>query len=161
MSAHLERPVPGCWLLDHGVGVDRDRLTLRLANWLAEIPRSAELVEAFCARQGVGASAIFAINVSLEELLANTMSYGYADDGDHEIVVQVWREDGDVVIDIADDARGFDPTGVAPPDLDAPLEERPIGGLGIHLVRGMMDRMEYRHDGQRNRVRLRKRITPG
>jgi len=140
--------------------VDRDRLTLRLTNRLAEIPRSAALVEAFCARQGVASSAIFAINVSLEELLANTMSYGYADDREHEIVVQIWREDADLVVDIADDARGFDPTRVAPPDLGAPLDERPIGGLGIHLVRSMMDGMEYRHDGQQNRVRLRKRITP-
>ena len=140
--------------------MDRDRLKLRLTNRLSEIPRSAELVEAFCAGHGVASSAIFAINVSLEELLANTISYGYADDGNHEILVQVWREDADVVIDIADDARGFDPTRAAPPDLAAPLNERPIGGLGIYLARSMMDGMEYRHDGQQNRLRLRKRITP-
>jgi anti-sigma regulatory factor (Ser/Thr protein kinase) len=147
-------------MYEHGVGVDPDRLTLRLTNRLSEISRSAEQVEAFCARQGMASSAIFAINVSLDELLANTMTYGYADDRDHEIVVQIWREDADLVIDIADDARAFDPTRVAPPDLDAPLDERPIGGLGIHLVRNMMNGMEYRHDGQQNRVRLRKRITP-
>jgi serine/threonine-protein kinase RsbW/sigma-B regulation protein RsbU (phosphoserine phosphatase) len=147
-------------MYEHGVGVDPDRLTLRLTNRLSEIPRSAELVQAFCARQGVASSAIFAINVALEELLANTMSYGYVDDREHEIVVQIWREDADLVIDIADDARPFDPTQVAPPDLDAPLDERPVGGLGIHLVRNMMDRMDYRGDGQHNRVRLRKRIAP-
>jgi anti-sigma regulatory factor (Ser/Thr protein kinase) len=140
--------------------VDRDRLTLRLTNRLAEIPRSAELVAAFCARQGLASSVNFVINVSLEELLVNTMSYGYADDRDHEIVVQIWRQDADLVIDITDDARPFDPTGVAPPDLDAPLNGRPIGGLGIHLVRNMVDRMEYRYDGRQNRIRLRKRITP-
>ena len=140
--------------------MDQDRLTLRLTNRLSEITRSAELVDGFCAQQGIASSAIFAINVSLEELLANTMSYGYADDRDHEIVVQLWREGADLVIDIADDARQFDPTGVAPPDLDAPLDERPIGGLGIHLVRNMVDRMEYRYDGRQNRVQLRKRITP-
>ena len=88
------------------------------------------------------------------------MAYGYADDREHEIVVQIRCEDADLVIDIADDARPFDPTRVAPPDLHAPLEERPIGGLGIHLVRSLMDGMEYRHDGRRNLVRLRKRITP-
>ena len=140
--------------------MDLERLTLHLTNRLSEIPPSAERIKAFCTRQGVASSAIFAINVSLEELLSNTMSYGYADDRDHEIVVQIWREDADLVIDIADDARGFDPTQVAPPDLDGPPDQRPIGGLGIHLVRNMMDRMEYRRDGQQNRLLLRKRIVP-
>ncbi len=140
--------------------MDHDGLTIRLTNRLAEIPRSAELVDAFCARQGVASSVGFAINVSLEELLGNTMAYGYADDREHEIVVRIWLEDVDLVIDIADDARPFDPTAATPPDLDVPLEQRAIGGLGIQLVRGMMDGIEYRHDGQQNRVRLRKRIPP-
>jgi anti-sigma regulatory factor (Ser/Thr protein kinase) len=139
--------------------VEHVGLTLRLANRLAEIPRIAELVDAFCARQGVASSLGFAINVSLEELLGNTMAYGYGDDREHEIVVRIWREDSYLVIDIADDARPFDPTAVAPPDLNLPLEERPIGGLGIQLVRGMMDSVEYRHDGMRNHIRLRKRIA--
>jgi serine/threonine-protein kinase RsbW len=158
MLAHLEGPASGGCHYDHGVGVEHDGLTLRLANRFAEIPRSAELVDAFCAQQGVASSVGFAINVSLEELLANTMAYGYADDREHEIVVRIWREDADLVVDIADDARPFDPTAAAPPDLDVPLAERSIGGLGIELVRGMMDGMEYRHDGRQNRVRLRKRI---
>jgi serine/threonine-protein kinase RsbW len=139
--------------------VDHNRLTLLLTNRPSEIPRAAERVEAFCARHDIAPAVGFAINVSLEELLANTMSYGYEDDGEHEIVVQIWREDVDLVIEIADDARPFDPTRAAPPNLDGTLEERPIGGLGIHLVRNMMDRMEYRRDGQRNRVMLRKRIV--
>jgi anti-sigma regulatory factor (Ser/Thr protein kinase) len=139
--------------------VQHDGLTLRLANRLAEIPRSANLVDAFCARQGVASSVGFAINVSLEELLGNTIAYGYGDDREHEIVVRIWREDAELVIDIVDDARPFDPTTVAAPDLNLPLEERPIGGLGIQLVRGMMDSVEYRHDGMQNHIRLRKRIA--
>lgn len=138
--------------------MDHEGLTLRLTNCIAEIPRSAELVDAFCARQGMASSVGFAINVSLEELLANTMAYGYGDDHEHEIVVRIWRDDADLVVEIADDARPFDPTVVASPDLTAPLAERPIGGLGIQLVRSMMDHMEYRHDGRQNRVRLRKHI---
>ena len=158
MSADLEGPVSRGCQDDHGVGVEHDRLTLRLANRVAEIPRSAAQVDGFCAQQGVAASVGFAINVSLEELLGNTIAYGDADDGAHEIVVTIWREAGDFVIDIVDDARPFDPTAVAPPDLDVPLAQRAIGGLGIELVRGMMDGLEYQREGQRNRVRLRKRI---
>jgi anti-sigma regulatory factor (Ser/Thr protein kinase) len=99
--------------------------------------------------------------VSLEELLGNTMTYGYTDDLCHQIAVEIWREDADLVIDIGDDGRPFDPTQAAPPDLSLSLAERPIGGLGIQLVREMMDHMEYRYDGQRNCVRLRKRVMPG
>jgi anti-sigma regulatory factor (Ser/Thr protein kinase) len=150
----------GCCHSDPRGCVNQDRLTLRLTNRISEIPRSAELVEAFCDRHELTSKISFAINVSLEELLANTMSYGYADDRDHEIVVEIRRDDPDLVIDIADDARPFDPTQVAPPDLHGSLKERAIGGLGIHLVRNMMDEMEYRYDGKQNLVRLRKRIAP-
>jgi anti-sigma regulatory factor (Ser/Thr protein kinase) len=138
--------------------VDHDRLTLRLTNSLAELPRSAEAVDAFCVRHDIASSVGFAINVSLEELLSNTMAYGYDDDGSHEIIVRIWRDDADLVVDLTDDARPFDPTRFPPPDLETPLLEREIGGLGIHLVRRMMDHMEYRRDGQQNHVRLRKRI---
>ncbi len=141
--------------------MDHDRLSMRLTNDISEIPRSAKAVEAFCARHDIAASVIFAINVSLEELLGNTMTYGYTDDLCHQIAVEIWREDADLVIDIGDDGRPFDPTQAAPPDLSLSLAERPIGGLGIQLVREMMDHMEYRYDGQRNRVRLRKRVMPG
>ena len=141
--------------------MDHDRLSIRLANHLSEIPRIAKAVETFCGRYGIAASAIFAINVSLEELLGNTMTYGYTDDLCHQIAVEIWRDDADLVIDIADDAKPFDPTRVAPPDLSLSLAERPVGGLGIQLVREMMDQVEYRYHGQRNWVRLRKRVAPG
>jgi serine/threonine-protein kinase RsbW len=140
--------------------VHQDRLTLHLINQLTEIPRSAALVEAYCRQHGVTAETVFAITVSLEELLANTIAYGYADDGAHEIMVQIWRVDARVWVEIADDARPFDPTQVLAPDLDAPLEMRSVGGLGIHLVRELMDDLAYWHADGRNHVRLCKHLTP-
>ena len=69
--------------------------------------------------------------------------YGPAGSGRHTVVVE-----------IVDSGRAFDPTSLVSPDTAAGLEERPIGGLGIHLVRTMVDGMEYRREGSRNLLNL-------
>jgi anti-sigma regulatory factor (Ser/Thr protein kinase) len=136
------------------------QLTLRLANQLTEIPRSAELVEAFLRTHGVAPGVISTANLCLEELVANTIAYGYGDTAPHEIEVQLAWDGATLVIDIADDGKPFDPTLAPVPDVGAALEDRPIGGLGIHLVRTLMDEVAYRREGGRNRVRLCKRLSP-
>jgi serine/threonine-protein kinase RsbW len=139
--------------------VDQDRLTLHLTNQLAEIPRSAMLVEAYCEQRGVAPAIVFSINVSLEELLANTITYGYDDDRPRAILVEIWHAEGQLWVEVTDDARPFDPTQVPSPDLDAPLEQRSVGGLGIHLVREMMDDLAYWHADGSNHVQFRKRLA--
>ena len=137
------------------------RLNLHVANRLTEIARLADRVTAFCAEHDVSDAVAFRINLALEEVLTNTINYGYADDAMHEIAVEL-RQTGDcVTVEIDDDARPFDPTQAATPDLSAPLEQRRIGGVGIHFVRTMMDEVRYRRDGNRNRLTLVKRLTPG
>lgn len=137
----------------------RESLTLSLTNELPEIAILAERIEAFCAAHGLPAEVEHAINLSLDELLTNTISYGYDDAGEHRIDVSL-RLDGDAVtIEVADDGAPFDPFGVPEPDIDAALEDRAIGGLGVFLVKQMMDRFEYRRDGGRNIVTLTKRTS--
>lgn len=140
-----------------------DRLTVRIVNDLAEIARLAGIVETYCADRGIPESCAFKVNLALEELLANTIAYGYADAKRHEIELEIVRENGDLVIEMTDDALAFDPLQAPPPDLDAPLEERPIGGLGIHFARTALDAIAYRRDNGRNRLTLRKHIgsAPG
>lgn len=144
----------------HRDSVTHDQLTLHLTNRLTEIPRGAALIRAFCARLGVADTVANAVNLAVEELLANTIAYGYGDTADHEIVVRLWREETELVIDLTDDGGPFDPTTVPTPDLSAPLEARRVGGLGIHLVRSLMDRIAYRRDGALNCITLRKTIVP-
>ena len=136
-----------------------DRLNFKVANRLSEIAPLAGRVSAFCAERRVSESVAFRINLAIEELLTNTIKYGYADQGAHEIVIELQQSGDRVTVEIVDDGKPFDLTQVPTPDLDAPVEQRAIGGLGLHFVRTMMDEVRYCRDGSRNRVTLVKRTT--
>jgi serine/threonine-protein kinase RsbW len=138
-----------------------DRLILRIANDVAELSRVAESVDRYCDENGVPADAAFNINVVLEELLMNTISYGFTDAKPHEIEVTIVKGRETITVEISDDGQAFDPLQAAAPDLNAPLAERRIGGLGIHFVKTLMDTVEYRHADGRNHVILGKRIVSG
>jgi anti-sigma regulatory factor (Ser/Thr protein kinase) len=139
--------------------VSDERLHLRIVNDLAELTRVAESIDEFCA--GLGAAGLaFKLNIALEELLTNTISYGYGDDARHEIDIDIAREGETLVAALSDDARQYDPLNAPPPDLDSAIEDRRIGGLGVHLVKTMMDDVAYAYRDGRNHVTLRKKIVP-
>ena len=133
-------------------------LTVRLTSRLEEIGRLAEAVEAFGAAHQLPDAVVFAFNLSLDEVVTNVISYAFADVQDHPIDVRL-RLEGDVLeAEVTDAGQPFNPIDVPTPDLDAPIDERRIGGLGIHIVREMMDTLEYAREGDRNILRLRKRV---
>lgn len=136
-----------------------EQLSLRIANDLAELPRVAESIDDFCAAHDLPADCAFKLNIALEELLTNTISYGFDDARPHEIAITVARAGDEIVAEISDDARPFDPLNAPPPDLDSTIEERRIGGLGVHLVKTLMDKVAYAYRDGRNRVTLHKRIA--
>jgi serine/threonine-protein kinase RsbW len=138
--------------------VSDNQLILAVADKLSELPRVAGLVEAFCADAGIPPALSYHINLALEELLTNTISYGFDEGAGHAIEVRIRIEGDEVVIELADNARPFDPTKAAAPDLDASIEDRLVGGLGVYLVKTVMDEVQYRRDGGRNRVTLKKRL---
>ena len=135
-----------------------ERLELRIASDLAELSRVANSIDEFCANLAIPASCTFKLNVALEELLTNTISYGYDDGRVHQIALSVARQGNTLVTEISDDARAYDPLQAPPPDLDSAIEERRIGGLGVHLVKTLMDEVTYVYRDGRNHVTLRKRI---
>jgi anti-sigma regulatory factor (Ser/Thr protein kinase) len=139
-------------------GVSDERLKLRIVNDLAELSRVAESIDEFCANQAIPVACAFQLNVALEELLTNTISYGYDGDGRHEIAIDIARAGEMIVIELSDDAREYDPLKAPPPDLDSAIEDRRIGGLGVHLVKTMMDDVSYAYRDGRNHVTLRKKI---
>lgn len=136
--------------------VDIATLELSLKNDLSELAVAAEHIDRFCAANGLPSGVAFAVNLSVDELLTNTIRYGYADGGARRIDMTVRLEGGVLAIELADDARPYDPTLVPYPDLDAPIEERPVGGLGVHFVREKMDGFSYRRAEGRNIVTLTK-----
>src|SRR5215472_5167255 len=102
-----------------GTRVSERQLKLRIANDLAELSRVAESVDEYCAGLGLPPGCAFKLNVAIEELLTNTISYGYDDSGRHEIAIDITREGETIVTELSDDARPFDPLNAPPPDLES------------------------------------------
>ena len=128
---------------------DGASLEISLVNDLREIAGVAAKIDEFCAARGLAAQLAYAVNLAIEEILTNTISYGYDDDDPHRIELILRLEPGALVVVTVDDSRAFDPSQVEPaPDLQSSLEERAPGGLGLFLVQQMMDEVEYqRRDG--------------
>lgn len=126
-----------------------------IENSLADFGRFAAELDHFLAEAGIGPEVSSHINLSVEELITNTISYGYPDGRAGQIR---FRLDPAEPIDIliTDDADPFDPFSAAEPDLGASLDDRAIGGLGVFFVKQFMDSFEYAAQAGGNSVRLRK-----
>ena len=134
---------------------------ITLRTDLSELTALAAFVERFAAAEALPADVAFQLNLVLEELVTNTVAHGYAAGAGGSIRVRLERC-GDVVeADLVDQGLAFDPRSLPPPPLDAPLAERPIGGLGVYLVRQFVDELDYRREDGSNHLRLRKRVRPG
>ena len=139
--------------------MNEETLEISLVNDLREIARVAAQIDEFCASQDLTSEVAFAVNLALDEILTNTISYGYDDDEPHRIEITVRPEAEALVIVIVDDSAAFDLSNAPPPDIETPLEDRPLGGLGLFLVHQMMDSVEYRREEERNIVTLKKNKT--
>jgi anti-sigma regulatory factor (Ser/Thr protein kinase) len=130
---------------------------LRLEPLLSEIPRLIEWVEARCAATGVAGEVAMKLALVLEEAVANVIHHGLpGSPPPHRITVRLDIGADSVAAEVIDNGRPFDPTGTPPPDLLLPLEQRQPGGLGIHLMRELMDGLDYRRSGDSNILRLHK-----
>ena len=123
---------------------------IALRNDRKEVARLGLLAEQFGADNGLSTDDVLAINLVLDEIVINVIAHGYDDDAEHLIHVRLGRKDQTVTVEVEDDGRPFNPLDLPTPNFDLPLEERPIGGLGVHIVRSMMDTVDYRRDGDRN-----------
>jgi anti-sigma regulatory factor (Ser/Thr protein kinase) len=134
------------------------RLSIVLANKPIEIVRLVELVEAFTQEHGVPSDAAYAMTLSLDEMAANSIRHAYADGGDRPVWIELVLADGELRASVTDEGPPFNPLLAEAPDLSLPIEERGIGGLGIHIVRTMMDGVDYERAGNRNIVSMHKAV---
>ena len=137
-----------------------DPLMLILANRMSEIERLSAEVDRFGADHDLHDETLFQLQLVLDELVSNVIKYAYSDGGDHEILVRIEADDGGWQAEIRDSGKAFDPLKAAPPLLDAAIEDRPIGGLGIHIVLSMMDSVTYRREDGCNVLTVRKNAHP-
>jgi anti-sigma regulatory factor (Ser/Thr protein kinase) len=126
---------------------------------LAEIARLAGQVEGFGVNNNIEPCHISNINLALDELITNTISYGYDDNKEHEIIIDMRLAESEIVVQVQDDGKPFNPLDMPDPDLGLELDQRPAGGLGIYLVRTMMDQVEYERRGNQNIITMRKRLV--
>lgn len=137
--------------------------TVALKNDLVELERLSSVVEEFGKRHGVPTTALFDLHLALDEILTNVVSYGYDDQDEHEIIVRLaFAGDGNaprIEVEVEDDGRPFNPLETAPPDVNTSVEDRPIGGLGIYLVRRVMEDLEYRRQRGKNVFVMRKTLA--
>lgn len=138
----------------HGESIQR---SITLPNDIATITQLSEFVETVCEEKGLDMALTMNLNLALEEAVVNVMSYAYPD-SQGDVKVDIIIDDQKVVSILTDSGIPFDPTQKGDVDTTLPAEERPIGGLGIHLVKQIMDKVSYQYVDNQNILTLEKNI---
>ncbi|WP_320172730.1 ATP-binding protein [Maridesulfovibrio sp.] len=128
-----------------------------LKSDISELRVLAEKIESFGSEHGVSDKTVFELNLVLDELFTNLVSYGCKSDR-HKFDIVMELKDGVLTIWIEDDGKEFNPLDAPEPDVGCKCEERKVGGLGIHFMRKMMDSIEYAWKDGRNKLTLTKNI---
>jgi len=127
---------------------------LTLEGDIEELERLAQEVTRFCRDNDLDEDIEFDLNLAFDELFVNAVKHGGCKGIKEAARVRVELLEDGVRAQFSDCGAEFDPTEVAPPDLKAPLNARPAGGLGLHLVRNTMEDVQYRRDGGWNHVTM-------
>ena len=113
-----------------------------------------EFLDHFCTRISLARTPSLRLNLILEELFTNTVNYGHGGDCDFLIWISLTARESDVVITYLDQGRAFNPLAMSKALLDVPLDQRKIGGLGVHLTTELTTASHYAYVYGRNRLRL-------
>lgn len=109
--------------------------------------------------KAVSDEAAFSLRLAIEELTANVMNYAYAESEDGSLCVEIMREEDKLCITLSDHGTPFNPLEHEDPDVTLSAEDREIGGLGIFLVKQLMDSVEYEYIDGENRTTIQKIIN--
>ena len=135
--------------------------SITIPNKLEEINTIISQFEVFSQKYEVPTPIAMKINLVLDDVLSNIVQYAYPDGGEHEIICEFHIYSDHILINISDDGLPFNPLLITPPDTNLALEDRIIGGLGIHLVKSIMDDCHYRRKINQNILTLTKHFkTP-
>jgi len=114
----------------------------------------------FARAHGLDAEQVGRIELITEEAVANVARHAYPEAPGPMTVLARWDPAGRLILEVCDQGPPFDPLQAPPPDLEADALERPLGGLGIHLLRELTDAMTYRREAGENRLLLEIRSVP-
>lgn len=134
-------------------------MELTLHNRASDVPLAHQALDQFAAEHSLRSLRLARLHVALEEHLTNIISYGYNGAKEGVIHVRFTLAASALRVDIEDDARPFNPMEAPEVDTSLPLDEKPVGGLGVHLIRKSVDELTYRHVGKRNVLTLITRLA--
>ena len=132
--------------------------SFELKSSLSELDRLCENLETFGKKFGFSKKLIFEINLALDELFTNIISYGFKDDDEHVIKITLTPDKDELCLCIEDDGMPFNPIDFETPDVSCSVEECKIGGLGIHIMKKLMDDVCYERCGDKNVLNLKKKL---
>jgi sigma-B regulation protein RsbU (phosphoserine phosphatase) len=136
------------------------RLEIVVVNTLEDIGAALASLGDFAKANGLGDDIRRTVLLAVDDLLNNIVSYAYEDEDTHHISVVVKLSSSRVSVSLSDDGIPFNPFGAEVPNISTPLEGREEGGLGIHLVRSLMDEYDYERRAGQNIVTIAKRLEP-
>ena len=132
--------------------------SITLTNDIQQVPQLAEFVDMVCEEVGMDMAVAIQMNLAMEEAVVNVMSYAYPADTVGDVTIEAVTIADQLQFTITDCGTPFDPTAKEDVDTTLSAEERPIGGLGIHLVRQLMDSITYERIDGKNVLTLRKKF---
>lgn len=135
-----------------------ESLTIKVRNSLDAIPPVSAEAASWLQSYRPSPQVQDLVLLAIEELVTNCIKYGYDDEDEHTIVIVLSINDENLIIDVIDDGHAFDPLAVSPPDFSLGIKDRPIGGLGIYLLRQLADRITCERRDGLNRLTLTKRM---
>ena len=132
--------------------------SLTLPNDINTIPQLNEFIDTVCEELEIDMALAMSLNLAMEEAVVNVMDYAYPEGTEGEVDIEAIADKAQLHFTISDSGKPFDPTAKEEVDTTLSAEERPIGGLGIHLIRQLMDNISYERKDGKNILRLSKNI---
>ncbi len=130
------------------------KMAIVLENKLEELSVLTQMLQVFLRPYQMPSATLYALELTLEEILVNIISYAYKDDTSHEIEFKVEVDENMIAMKFIDEGTPFNPLTVKRADTQQPMMERGVGGLGISVVRKMRDMMEYQRKNDKNILRI-------
>jgi serine/threonine-protein kinase RsbW len=137
----------------------KKKYSFELKSSLGELDNLCLNLETLGEKIGLSKKLVFEINLALDELFTNIISYGFSDEEEHTIKVTITPHKGKICLSIEDDGIPFNPIEFETPDVACSVENCKIGGLGIHIMRKLMDDICYQRCGDKNVLTLKKNLS--
>jgi serine/threonine-protein kinase RsbW len=132
--------------------------TITLSNRIDELTRISSFLKKCADQWGIHASVMLSLNLVIEEAFTNVVQYAYSDNHDHHIDLIIKKKDSELEITLVDDGKQYDPTEEKEPDINLSANDRPIGGLGVFLIKKTMDNVSYFRKDNKNHLVMVKKV---